>query len=91
MPQSQYSSFGLSICFKSMAAMRSIRLSLSALRGILDSRKNKKREEALGTASLTRGEMMQAIKKFWAAYKQASLEVWTLHAKSFRDVPFRPL
>jgi len=34
--------------------------------------------------------MMQAIKKFWAAYKQASLEVWTLHAKSFRDVPFRP-
>ena len=34
---------------------------------------------------------MQAIKKFWAAYKQASLEVWTLHAKSFRDVPFRSL
>jgi hypothetical protein len=74
-----------------MAVMRSIRLPVSGRKAIFASRKNKKREEALGTASLTRGEMMQAIKKFWAAYKQASLEVWTLHAKSFRDVPFRPL
>ena len=74
-----------------MAVMQSIRLPVSAQKAIFASRKNKKRGEALGTASLTRGEMMQAIKKFWAAYKQASLEVWTLHAKSFRDAPFRTI
>jgi len=35
--------------------------------------------------------MMQAIKTFWVAYKKTSLEVRALHAKTFRDVPFRPL